>query len=61
MIEAQKLLYLRWLLYSPEIVVCVEPFKSVDVYLEKNAVEMIMEMSRKGIAVIVLTQGLPQK
>ena len=61
MVEGQQLLYLRWLLYAPEIVVCVEPFKSVDVYLEKNAVDMIVEMSKKGIAVIILTQGSLQK
>lgn len=55
--EKQRLIYLRWLLYSPDIVVCVEPFKSVDIYLEKDAVNMILEMSRKGIAVIILTHN----
>ncbi|MGI6011279.1 MAG: hypothetical protein ACOX8H_07240 [Ruminococcus sp.] len=55
--EKQRLIYLRWLLCSPDIVVCVEPFKSVDTYLEKDAVDMILEMSRKGIAVIILTHN----
>ncbi|MGI6007220.1 MAG: ATP-binding cassette domain-containing protein [Ruminococcus sp.] len=55
--EKQRLIYLRWLLCSPDLVVCVEPFKSVDIYLEKAAVDMILEMSRKGIAVIILTHN----
>ena len=40
--------------------VCVEPFKSVDVYLEKNAVEM-MRKCQKGIAVIVFGLGTAAK
>lgn len=57
MAEKQRLLYLRWMLCSPDVVVCVEPFKSVDKYLEEDAVDMILEMARKGIAVIILTHN----
>lgn len=45
------------MLCSPDVVVCVEPFKSVDKYLEEDAVDMILEMARKGIAVIILTHN----
>lgn len=50
-----KLLYYRWILVRPKVLVCVRPFASVDFQMRQLTVDLIHEVSRTGIAVIIVT------
>lgn len=50
-----KLVYCRWHLYNPAVVLCIKPFSSVDKSLEAISVFFMELLQRKGIAVLVLT------
>ena len=55
--DLHKLVYCRWHLYNPSLVVCVKPFSSVDKNLEEISVYFIGLLLKKGIAVLVLTSN----
>ena len=53
--DLHKLVYCRWHLYNPKLVVCVKPFSSVEKSLEDISAFFIDRLLAKGIAVLVLT------
>lgn len=53
--DLHKLVYCRWHLYKPKLVVCVKPFSSVEKSLEDISAFFIDRLLAKGIAVLVLT------
>ncbi len=55
--DLQKLVYCRWHLFSPVLVVCVKPFSSVEKSLEEISAFFIGLLLKKGIAVLVLTSN----
>lgn len=55
--EKVQIVYLKWYLYSPRILICIKPFKSVDEDTEVVVSEMIKKMSQKGIAVVILSNA----
>lgn len=55
-----KIVYYRWLLYSPKLLVCVKPFSGQDVSLRKLILNLINEISLKGISVIVLSSNITE-
>jgi ribose transport system ATP-binding protein len=52
--DQQKLIYLKWHLYNPKVVVCLRPFSSIEAELRKITYEMVEMLLKKGIAVLVL-------
>jgi len=52
--DQQKLVYLKWHLYNPRVVVCIRPFSSIDAELREITSEMLDLLMKKGIAIIVL-------
>lgn len=50
-----NLVYYRIHLYKPKVVFCLQPFSGADMYLRKHIADLIRELKRKGITVIVLT------
>jgi len=52
--DQQKLVYLKWHLYNPYVVVCIRPFSSADTELRKVTSEMMELLLKKGIAILVL-------
>lgn len=56
--EILKIVYLRWYLYKPEVVICIRPFESGDLEMIQQTQEMIGLLMRKGIAVIIITLTL---
>lgn len=54
----QQIVYYKWLLYCPDIVVCVNPFSDVDVHMREKAMEMIRLYLERGISVLVVTSNL---
>lgn len=55
--DLHKLVYCRWHLFNPKLVVCVKPFSSVEKSLEDISAFFIDLLLKKGIAVLVLTSN----
>lgn len=55
--DLHKLVYCRWHLYKPAVVVCIKPFSSVDKSLEEISAFFIRLLRSKGIAVLILTSN----
>ncbi len=56
----QTLIYCKWGLYSPKLVVCVKPFSTVDLNLRRVTVNLINEYAQKGISVLILTSNISE-
>lgn len=54
----QQIVYYKWLLYSPKVVVCINPFSDVDVYMREKTMEMIRLYLERGISVVIVTSNL---
>jgi len=55
--DLHKLVYCRWHLYKPGVVVCIKPYSSVDKTLEEVSAVFIARLLKKGIAVLILTSS----
>lgn len=55
--ELFKIIYCRWHLYRPALVVCTKPFNSVDKSLVDISTTFIEHLLKKGIAVLILTSN----
>lgn len=53
-----NLVYYRIHLYNPSIVFCVQPFSGADMYLRKHIADLIRELKRKGITVVILAVNI---
>ncbi len=56
----QKLVYYRWLLYSPKVLVCVKPLSGLDISGRKLTLDLIGQLSAKGIAILILTSNFSE-
>lgn len=54
----QQIIYYKWLLYFPKIIVCINPFSDVDIYMREKTIEMIRLYLERGISVILITTNL---
>lgn len=52
-----QIAYYKWLLYFPKVVVCVNPFTDVDIYMREKAIDMIHQYLERGIAVVIVTSN----
>lgn len=57
--QLQKLAYCRWILYRPHAVVCLDPFTGMDSQIDQVTEQMIQEMLRRNIAVLIVSTYLP--
>lgn len=55
--EQQKLVYMKWHLYNPKVVVCTRPFSSIDFELREVTSEMMGLLLNKGIGILVLASN----
>lgn len=55
--DRHKLIYCRWHLYKPDVVVCIKPYSSANKKLEEISALYIGELLKKGIAVLILTSS----
>ena len=53
-----NLVYYRIHLYNPNIVFCVQPFSGADMYLRKHISDLIYELKRKGITIIIIAVNI---
>ncbi len=51
----QQIIYYKWLLYFPKIIVCISPFSDVDIYMREKTIDMIHLYLQRGISVIIIT------
>lgn len=53
----QKVIYCRWLLYVPDLLVCMNPFSIIDTSLNQITLDMLRLLSAKGIAVLIISNN----
>lgn len=56
-VEIQKVLYSRWLLYSPDILVCIQPFAEGDIQAREMARTMLYKLKERGIPMLIITSN----
>ncbi len=56
-----KLVYYKWHIYSPKLLVISKPFTGIDMVLRNLVVDLIYELSKKGIAILILTSNYFEK
>lgn len=57
-VSLYNLIYYRVHLYNPEVVLCVQPFSGADMYLRHHLLELINQLRKKKISVIILAVSL---
>ena len=55
----QKVLLARWLLTKPKVIMFDEPTKGIDVGAKGELYDVINDLARQGLAVIVVSSYLP--
>ncbi len=53
----QKLIYWRWLLAMPDLVVCFNPFSIIDSNLNYIIKDMLQKMTAKGISILIISNS----
>lgn len=56
----QKVLFCRWLLQKPEVLILDEPTRGIDVMTKAEIHKYIMELANEGVAVLVISSDLPE-
>ena len=56
----QKVLLARWLLTEPKVIMFDEPTKGIDVGAKGELYDVINDLARQGLAVIVVSSYLPE-
>jgi ABC-type sugar transport system ATPase subunit len=56
----QKVLLARWLLTEPKVIMFDEPTKGIDVGAKGELYDVITDLARQGLAVIVVSSYLPE-
>ncbi len=59
LMQLQKLAYCKWILYRPHAMVCLDPFTGMDSQIDQVTEQMIQEMLRRDIAVLIVSTYLP--
>jgi len=57
--DMHKLVYCRWHLFNPKVLVCMKPFNSVEKWLEDISSYFIEQMLSRGVAVLILSSIAP--
>ncbi len=56
----QKVLVERWMLTGPRILIADEPTRGIDVGAKREIYELIDEMAKQGMAIILVSSELPE-
>lgn len=56
----QKVLFCRWLLQKPKVLILDEPTRGIDVMTKAEIHKYIMELAGEGVAVLVISSDLPE-
>lgn len=55
--EVQKIVYCRWLIYSPQLLVCIQPFAEGDIQARETARDMLYLLEDRGIPILIVTSN----
>jgi len=55
-----KLLYYRWIFVRPQVLVCIKPFSSVDFQMRQITINLLKEVLKTGISVIIITNQITE-
>lgn len=53
----QKIVYSRWLLYAPTLLICIKPFSIIDTAVNQVTEQMLKLLTDRGIAVLIITDN----
>jgi ABC-type sugar transport system, ATPase component len=56
-IQIQKVAYGKWLIFSPDVLVCIQPFADGDIQGRETAREMLYLLESRKIPVIIITSN----
>ncbi|MHB8062654.1 MAG: sugar ABC transporter ATP-binding protein [Ruminiclostridium sp.] len=56
----QKVLFCRWLIENPKIIILDEPTRGIDVATKTEIHNYIMQLAQQGVAVILISSDLPE-
>jgi ABC-type sugar transport system ATPase subunit len=56
----QKVVLARWLLVEPKVLIVDEPTRGIDVGAKSEVHALLVELSRRGTAVVVISSDLPE-
>lgn len=51
----QKIVYCKWLLFNPRILVCIKPFSTPDMEANHISEQMIGLLAKKGVGILIIT------
>lgn len=54
-LDKKKILYYRWMLYNPKLLICIHPFSAVDLYMRHEIEQMLRRCTEKGISILMFT------
>ena len=57
-LERQKMVYEKWLLYMPKVLICHNPFADIDINMQNLTMKMIRVLQKRGISILILTSNL---
>lgn len=53
-----SLVYYRYYMLRPKVVICIRPFSGADMYLRRHILMLMQKLMERGIAVVIMTAGL---
>jgi ABC-type sugar transport system ATPase subunit len=53
--DIQKIVYCRWLIYSPHLLVCIQPFAEGDIQARETVRQMLYTLESRKIPVLIIT------
>lgn len=59
-VEQQKVLYGKWLLYAPDLLICIQPFSEGSIQAREAAREMIYVLKNRNIPILIITSSMSE-
>ncbi|WP_163195160.1 ATP-binding cassette domain-containing protein [Clostridium thermarum] len=56
----QRLVYYRWQLLSPKLIICIKPFTGLDIAFRKLTMSLIDELAIRGTSILILTSNITE-
>ena len=56
----QKVLFCRWLLEKPEVMILDEPTRGIDVSTKTEIHKYIMQLAQQNVAIMLISSDLPE-